>query len=54
MDHSNTPYSSTLEVSKKSNFLDANCLSDALAFQKRKFAAYAAIFFDNRASRGFN
>jgi len=40
-------------VSKKLKFLDANCLSDALAFQK-KFAANAAIFFDNSTSRGFD
>jgi hypothetical protein len=44
IDHSNTQYSSTLEVSKKLRFLDANCLSDALAFQKKNLRLTPQFF----------
>jgi len=44
IDHSNTQYSSTLEVSKELRFLDANCLSDALAFQKKKLRLTPQVF----------
>ena len=44
IDHSNTQYSSTLEVSKKLRFLDANCLSDALAFQKKNLRLMPQFF----------
>ena len=53
IDHSNTQYSSTvtLEVSKKSRFLDANCLSDALAFQKKICGLRRNFFWQQHFAR---
>jgi hypothetical protein len=51
IDHSNTQYSSTLEVSKKLRFLDANCLSDALAFQKKICGSRRKFFWQQHFAR---